>query len=499
MYKELNEWDTVVGIFSSAHMDCSVEVSKAIAAEGNSDWMEASKKYESLLYTDTNYSRKDFYYESYYKCYSNLSNWSGISKSVTETFDDCLWDKDFNQEKILPWYILGEMCSLLDDVSDNTILQNLTDWMKDREKAEYLKDKFSAELAVLALIRKDVNASKHYTQNCFSKFLEEWSNQNPLFSKIRAKTLMNFQKMIDINKFLTCREEDALCQIYYFNRNSDLSSNSVIESEIRTLCRYLVLRSFEEKLKDWDMEEHAPCLQDLKLTSDLSLIAFSLEKNNCFVAKKYCKKNERYLTVVENPLARYKLINSMTKIGIMNADLAENKEKISMLISTWRLLDTNLTKCPETYADLKIESLQILSQISQNIYNILKSSPDLSQANRIEIQTLYSMEGSYPNNILNYSEDNLKAAINLGEKYPPQSQNKKLLNGLTKAYLSFITFAQQQDETYAKEIVKCVLRGMKIGSKDARQLFPYLLEMENLETSLLKTFKEEVCFETVCE
>lgn len=120
------------------------------------------------------------------------------------------------------------------------------------------------------------------------------------------------------------------------------------------------------------------------------------------------------------------------------------------------------------------------------------------KANKAIIQSLISVEGSYPNNLLNYSEDNLKAAINLGEKYSSQSQNKKLLNGLTKAYLSFVAFAQQQvDELYAEDIVRCVLRAMKIGSKEARQLFPCLLELENLETSLLKIFQEEVGCELV--
>lgn len=340
MYKELNEWDAVIGIFSSKHMECSETVLNAIHAEANGQWREALKDYKQMIETDTNFDRKDFYYDSVFKSYANLSEWESIS-SYGESFDErTLWDGDWHQEKMLPWYITSQVCVTLEGNTTATILDNLEKWMKNKDKSEYLKDKYSEELAMLALYKTDINASHHYVQNSISKFLEDWSHLNPLFPKIRSSRLLNFQKVIDLNKYVSCTDNNFGDLLNYWHENSDFNCPSVYISEIRTLYRQQILTSYEQKITQLnldDVDEQKLLIKDLKLWNDINLISSSLERNNHFVARKYCRKHGSYMKSNVGVVG-FKLSIAAGKIGTVVAEMFDGSEKVSKLIKTWKSL-----------------------------------------------------------------------------------------------------------------------------------------------------------------
>lgn len=115
-----------------------------------------------------------------------------------------------------------------------------------------------------------------------------------------------------------------------------------------------------------------------------------------------------------------------------------------------------------------------------------------------DIETLISSKVDCVVDLDNYSINKLRKAIDLGEASLENSTNMKVHNNLIETYMKFIVFVQNQDdEMYHEDIVKYVLKAMKLGSRHARQLFPCLLDLPNLSNELMELFKTEVRCTTI--
>jgi hypothetical protein len=54
-----------------------------------------------------------------------------------------------------------------------------------------------------------------------------------------------------------------------------------------------------------------------------------------------------------------------------------------------------------------------------------------------------------------------------------------------------ISLFPEEKDNYGTDIVTSMLRAVRYGSKDARQLFPCLLQLRGLDTQLSELFQKE--------
>lgn len=271
---------------------------------------EALDAYKALLnseLSEVSLNRKDLYYESGFRCLSFLSNWEDVSATVTKNISpgdskNCwslLWDQDWNQRRMLPWYIKSEVRkALLDKSQINNFLSNIDDCLMDNEKFEYLKTYFSEELAILRILSGDVSEAKQHLEDNVGIFLEDWSHLNPLFDKMRFNKILSIRNSIDMSifineycKLLPANYESIVDQLLkYWRQAADISTTPLVIFETQVLYRREFLSALNVKLGsliDDDVENTISDICSTNFSLNFSLINTALKYKNFYMARKY--------------------------------------------------------------------------------------------------------------------------------------------------------------------------------------------------------------------
>lgn len=285
-------------------MNCKEYVQDAIKYESVGLWKSAQDCYYQLLQTDISPERKDFYYESYFKCFANLGEWNQIPNAIASIIDseriwDSLWDGDFNQQKLLPWYIRGQITDgLFQQTMPENLFENINACLVDDNRSEYLKLNYSEELCMMSLFQKDIPLATIYLKNFVKHFLEEWQLVNPMFQTLRYQKLLKVHGFMEINNFIgVC---DKLSEDYQIpipkllSKWEDLSEEhlpSLLITESRHLYRVQFLNILIDKLSKLegtiDYNTYEKRLKISRIRMDLNLINLAAEGNNYHLARKY--------------------------------------------------------------------------------------------------------------------------------------------------------------------------------------------------------------------
>ncbi|KAJ8958549.1 hypothetical protein NQ314_006388 [Rhamnusium bicolor] len=211
LYKELEEWDVVRSIFLEK-MNCKDIIQKAIKYESEAQWRNAQELYKQLIETDMSAERKDFYYESYFKCFANLGEWEYLPETInsvvttrdTDNAWDILWDNGWYQQKLLPWYIIAHVKNtLFSQTWPEEFSKDINKCLSCAEKAEYLQTNFSEELCMMWLFKRDIASAKYYLQSYIKNFLGEWQLLNPMFQSLRYNKILKLRNFIEIDQFIS--------------------------------------------------------------------------------------------------------------------------------------------------------------------------------------------------------------------------------------------------------------------------------------------------------
>lgn len=115
---QLKDFEVISGIFTEKlDLKSGVKISllKAIDFESNGKHKDAQTIYQDLLTSQAfrNQHEKDFYYNSYFNCLANLSDWETVKNEVQQQLDSYneIWSKDvpFYQNTLLPQLMKGEL------------------------------------------------------------------------------------------------------------------------------------------------------------------------------------------------------------------------------------------------------------------------------------------------------------------------------------------------------------------------------------------------------
>lgn len=357
IYKEMNEWDGVNGIFSKK-IDFSNELLvKAVTDEAAGLWQRASDTYKSLIETDASANRRDFYYESYFKCYAHLSNWESVTKYITDEIKlDNVWDSDWNQENILPWFFSAGVYTTLVSGKNTELLQCLNNWMTDSDKSEYIKNKFSEELSVLSLAQNDWKACKYYMENYIRNFLTDWSSLSALFFKTRTKKITELQKVMVVNDLLDFHENLQVSNCVgkarrFLNGSKRLNDGNnycystaliFVTTELKMIYRKFVIDKVKELASTFSDEEELDILSkdldELRLETIFNFISFSINQKNSDVANKYITRlNNLTNAKVEPGVGEYGIRMSVLKCEIIleKTEREEDPEKKLLNLLKW--------------------------------------------------------------------------------------------------------------------------------------------------------------------
>lgn len=353
LYKEVGEFDAVKGILLEK-LNCSEQHLQAIKAETSGDWKEALEAYEELITNDADLQyRKELYYESYFKCFASLADWENLSRNIEASVRDGeesdpwseLWDQDWNQKKIMPWYLKSEVKKILIGSGDvNNLLMNLNKCLQDNDRYEYLRTHFSEELAMLWLVTGNEEEAKIYLKTSISQFLDKWTGLSTLFSKWRFIKLLNLRNVVDVDLFV--RELSTLSPVNFDETTRTLKKTflkaamdeaadlQIFESRILYHLRFLDLLT--DKLKnimyfEIESEEIARDLNVIKYQLNKSLIDAALKQNNFYVARKYFVRQEQ--VTAPSDLSLNLLMTS--KIGFLKAKSCVNATKSDLLLNCW--------------------------------------------------------------------------------------------------------------------------------------------------------------------
>lgn len=129
---KIKEFEVILGIFTEKlklPSDVRLSLLRAVDYETNGKYKDAMSVYETLLreHAFQNTTEKDFYYNSYFNCLENLSNWEATIPEVQNQLDDYeeIWRNktSFYQNTILPQLLKGELRKTLTNNRNEGFLQ----------------------------------------------------------------------------------------------------------------------------------------------------------------------------------------------------------------------------------------------------------------------------------------------------------------------------------------------------------------------------------------
>lgn len=336
-------------------VNCSPAYLDAVIAESAENWKEALDAYKALLnseLSEVSLNRKDLYYESGFRCLSFLSNWEDVSATIAKNVSlteskncwNLLWDQDWNQKKMLPWYIKAEVRKgLLDKSQINDFLSNVNDCLTDVEKFEYLKAYFSEELGVLRILSGDVSEAKQHVQDNVGIFLDTWSNLNPLFDKLRFNKILSVRNSIDMNMFideysklLPSNYEGIVDQLLkYWQQATGTSKTPLVIFETQVLYRkefLSVLNLKLETLLDDDIQKTISNIYSTNFMLNFSLIKTALECKNYYMARKYFLQHNSFEC---NANEKLQLDLALSQLGFLKSSALSKEKKLLCLLDCW--------------------------------------------------------------------------------------------------------------------------------------------------------------------
>ncbi|KAK3917413.1 DNA-dependent protein kinase catalytic subunit [Frankliniella fusca] len=463
----------------------------ALKAHAEEQWQKAKTLYANAL-KETKY---DNFYESCFECMAVMSDWDQMNKVIRDQVDgelDNLWDNGWYEKKLLPRLLHSEVLGLVQGSED---------------KNKFLSTRFSEELSIICLEKKKFPQSRFYGSKSLSKFVDEWSELNPLFRKRREIMLLSINSITDVMGFFVHGKElQSVEDCTKFLRNlekvSPVSQDSLLLWETRLTYRMACMKYMPSEMKN----EVKMCA----LKMQLGLVEAALQQGNQNFAKKYILNMKEKIDSASPALRTRWLIARCSERHQWAKKEQNNVIRLDNLIKIWLQLDQVLASSDlDSYPDLSVIAHSVESNLALTIKETLSADPQSLitlkgrgeghnwLCGKLQIQASHSRDEAI--NILeSLGLNSLLHSKNIAKKHKDASCFPS--EQTAEAYLQIAQYCRkvlekQQDSstssTYARHLVKATLSAMKCGSNRARQLFPILLQLPTLSSHLANDFLEK--------
>ncbi|CAH1171231.1 unnamed protein product [Phaedon cochleariae] len=503
LYRELEEWDMVRTIFVEK-MNCKEDVQRAIKFESESKFRDAQYLYKRLIETDLSQERKDFYYDSYFRCFASLGEWEELPKVINSVVEGenpwhQLWDNGWQQQKLLPWYIKSQVRNTLFTQEWNPdFLKDINDCLSDPDKNEYLRGHFSEEICAMWLCQKDVVTANVYLKSCMRSFLDEWQLLNPMFQSLRFHKLLQLQNVIETEDFLNIYDnllDDPEVSLRKYAQRLQKSSTDVLPTvmlnETRLLYRTQFINLLLEKIsgiEGVDFRDVAKELQLTKIRMDIDLINSAVGFGNYYMARKYFKK---YLGKVNA-----KLQVAYGNIACLKARISESAQvEVKWSLEGIALLESVAASSQDQM--ILLSCSMKLFDVFSNLSSTLSSNPEIFEQCKPNLEDKLGRVISTTSDIQTYAWKQLKATIDKSQDDSMECDNyedRSKFKEISEAYVKLAHFLRdraEDDDEVQGDMILFVLRAMKMNNSEARQLFPCVLKQSEIGGKYKDMFVEE--------
>nr|CAH7756351.1 unnamed protein product [Callosobruchus chinensis] len=494
LYRELEEWDIMQTIFIEK-VDGGTKVKTAIQLESESKYREAQDVYQQII-ADSSDDWNDFYWESYLRCFASLADWEKLPQAINLALEDDntwrgLWDDKRCQRKILPWYIDAHVKKgLFSGNFDAEFLANINDGLTDPEKIDYMKMNHCEQLCLMWLTKKDIPTAKLYLDNYYQRFLEDWQHMNPMFQSLRYMKLLNLSNIAESGECMALYNdvsdsvEENLERFISRLRRSTERLPTMILNENRFLYESLYLQLLSDKIQtsnELNSTQWSGSLQELKLKMRFDLILSAISFDMYFFARKYFRDyGDKLLTNPETVMVFADML-------YLKAKLHTGDEKITNFLEAKRSYE----KCPANDSITKLSVASKLFEVCSSISNALSSESQLFDRHLEMLNTKFSASFAKPDDVSFYGFQRLKSVVEtvgtMDVMRTDDTDVDKHEGCIAKAYMT-LAYYIREDPTCEKDLIKFVLKAMKLNSVEARQFFPCILMIDKLGTDYRDVF-----------
>lgn len=452
---KMSEYEVILGIFTeklNLEPAIKAQLITAIDLESSGQFVDASSVYQQLILKEEarNINEKEFYYQSYFSCLANLSDWREITKEIRSQFDkyDDVWDEQimFHKETLLPHLMKSELRMILNENIDDEFLKILEGWMNNEEKCNYLRSVFPEEVTMLHIIDMKFAEGSVEAEKALRNYGNEWSCLEMLDEKL--KCLKNARTMAELSNFIYLMtpnsKEKQLEKLY---RNWKLSSPQPSDSLVQwgDLVAYRkCFFSLIPKEKQSDSMSHL-----LNINQKLLNAAFA--QKNCDAARFIINDLKDHIRTnpSEDSIVRCNL--SIGKYNMMKVEqqLKQPDEQWIKLCKGLRKLVVGVVKREgRKHPSVMVEAFCCTSEITWKLWKIYEKCrvdgvdiPDDYQQTVVNlIDAVQEDEFEITDHLLRYSENALKSARRWAQKYLDEGGSVEKETLLAGAYLKMGQF-----------------------------------------------------------
>ncbi|XP_063237602.1 DNA-dependent protein kinase catalytic subunit-like isoform X2 [Bacillus rossius redtenbacheri] len=517
LYSGLEEWDVVRGVFSDK-LRCSRAMREALVAESGRDWHAAQAGYLEAVQQDCCY--RDYCRQAYYKCLSHLSKWEELRAQVYECAEkdaDNLWSDQWSQENALPWFLSSELQLHLqvlgasgEGASDWPAMRKVQDWLENDEKAQLLKCNYSEVLAMMWLLKGNYGLANHHAAHQVNMFLASWAHLNPLARRSRASMVRALGRAVDMHTYLEVAsikstenyQQNIESLMDKWLRSVPSENDSLVVWDQRIAYRVGFTRQIEERLASLGADD-AALLRRLASTEsemELRLVDAALGQGNFHLARCYLSRTKSAVSGLGSAELSARWTLGYSRLLRLRADQeGETPAQFLHVLKAWKELDSVLGTVTSSHGHLLVETYRHQSALCQEMMrligrdaSVVGSDGDAKVAQLFRQLALPRDSGAdaVMKKLGSFGLSCLEKAVGgLAERQQGEE--------MAEAYLNIAQYCRSDvvktgvGGELDRHVVQSILRAMKLGSREARQLFACVLRVPGLGSVHRHTFVTE--------
>nr|CAD7199224.1 unnamed protein product [Timema douglasi] len=524
LYGHLDEWDVVRGIFRDK-VQCGDSVEEALLAEATGFWREARDLYQETL-QDSECLVHDYCYQALYKCLAHLSDWDRLNTNVkSQAADgdlDQLWKDSWCQEQVLPWLFSSEIQLKLSQVDPTgktvaswPFLATVQKWLDDEDKAQHLRYNYSYMLALMYILKRDFELANHHAAQDLTLFLETWSHLSPLEDKLRTASMLDLQRSADMHVYLEFAgatnnaryQQNVTTIVDRWSHTLPCTADSLLHWDKRVMTRCGFIAQMKGRLIPMGQQSEllVQRIKNLQTEMELSLIDTALAQSNFYVARKFLERTKSKVGGGDmEQSVRWGLYFSRAKW--LRAQLEdEPANQLKWTLAAWMQLDDLLeSKVAQNDCTLHISIQQHQSVLARGARHHISAAPhilaDIDPVSLDGLTRRVSAGSHSPEALIEgLKEFGLSCLLKATQLVKTDSLPGHQTTLVAETYLLLAQYCRSlverddgnQSVIYDTHIVTSILRAMKHGSRQARQLFPCLLQISSIANITKETFQKE--------
>uniref|UniRef100_A0A182U745 non-specific serine/threonine protein kinase n=1 Tax=Anopheles melas TaxID=34690 RepID=A0A182U745_9DIPT len=547
LYHALHEHSVMVGIFGEK-LDSDPQLREAIELEALGRYGQAHRAYCELVMrvSRARVDERNFCYKSAFNCLLQLGQWDVLLDEIGNqvTNHEELWCDEWNQENLLPHYVHGNaLLVLAGDEGGREFYRLLEQWLHMPQRERYIRQEFGEQLTALYLSAQDMVRARLFGEQTKRQFLDEWHCSGVLSELVRTECLLSVRKVIELVAYseLLERSTKELEQaagglIVSWNNAQPAVTDSLLTWDTLLAYRRFLLEQLETKCTREEEREKSDSLTNVTQLSkllfelELNLLDVAFEQDNVKFAGKIIARLRAFEACLREPQVDQVLRRKIARIRYDRVRVVEASAANltpALLRGFKQLVKLNSQLVPlEHEAGIRGVKQRAWTEFfhhSETVRTMLKTSSDIIEQKDssmlVELmQTAMNTSSkhlteeplSMGDRLRKFSMQCLQCGIDVlldegpsSSRERSSSANDSSMEQLADAHLRLARYCYDELDparTAAEELpverllLTSLLPAMKYGSREARHLFPVLLQLRNLQNDVLgKEFHENAC------